>query len=106
MDDNILIDKDFDFLFIIDWEKSFIRSGEISTFFLVGLLIYSEALFPMQRNEDGKVMKTSKAAFNDREKYIFVIKFQKWEKALYLFLFSDCLQDIIFLIKRQKDKTL
>jgi len=66
-DNNMLVDEKSNLLSVIDWEKSFVGPAEMAASFPLRLLVYTEALVPTQRDEDGKVMGTWKATLDDRE---------------------------------------
>lgn len=105
---NVLVDSEFNMLAVIDWEKSFVGPQEMAACFPMRLQVYPEAVLPVQRDKDGKVIGGRGAVFDDRERYMAAMETHEMpgmEKLSSLVPANRVQEDILYLIKRWNDKT-
>lgn len=105
---NVLVDSEFNVLHMIDWEKSFVGPAEMAACFPLALQVYPEAIIPVQRGEDGKVVGSWSRVFDDREMYLAAMKSHEQAGVTSLSTFvsaNRAREDVLYLIRRWNDKT-
>jgi len=107
---NITVDDDFNMLAVIDWEKSFVGPSEMAARFPMSLQVYPESIFPLHRDEDGRIIGDWREIFEDRERYVAAVTSHESQTGNSPRLSSTMVgcraqEDILYLISRWEHRT-
>jgi len=107
---NIIVDDDFNMLAVIDWEKSFVGPSEMAACFPLSLQVYPESIFPLHRDDDGRIIGNWREIFEDRERYVAAVASHESQIGNGPRLSSSMVgcraqEDILYLIRRWEHKT-
>lgn len=107
---NIMVDDDFNMLAVIDWEKSFVGPSEMAARFPMSLQVYPESIFPLHRDDDGRIIGDWREIFEDRERYVAAVASHESQAGNSPRLSSTMVgcraqEDILYLIRRWEHRT-
>ena len=107
---NIMVDDDFNMLAVIDWEKSFVGPSEMAARFPMSLQVYPESIFPLHRDNDGRIIGDWREIFEDRERYVAAVASHESQTGNSPRLSSSMVgcraqEDILYLIRRWEHRT-
>jgi hypothetical protein len=105
---NIIVDDDFNILGVIDWEKAFVGPAEMAARFPLRLQMYPEALLPLARDTNGKIVdKQSREKVENRELFMAAVTFREDELLVSPQLSANMIgapADVLFLIRMWEER--
>jgi Phosphotransferase enzyme family len=105
---NIIVDDDFNILALIDWVTAFVGPAEMAARFPLRLQMYPEALLPLERDNDGRIVDKHRCEIvENRELFLTAVASQEDNSVVSPRLsknMTGASVDVLFLIRMWQER--